>query len=77
MILAALAAVAMQSASDVQVRCEAFQAEHGGKIDCKCLGKLVANDADLLAEMMTITKPADLEKASNEMKLTLKACTDE
>ena len=77
MILAALAAAAaVQSASDIQASCEAFQAEHGGTVDCMCLGKLVANDDDLLAELMTITEPADLEKASNEMKLTLKACEE-
>ena len=77
MILAALAAAAaIQSAGDVQAACKAFQTEHGGDVDCVCLGKLVANDDDLLAELMTITEPADLEEASNEMKLTLKACEE-
>ena len=75
-LMAALAATTMQSADDVQARCEAYQAEHGGAVDCECLGKLVAADDDLLAELMAMTKPEDMDGASNEMKLTVKACTE-
>ena len=71
---AAAAALALQSAADIEGACKAFQAENGGTTDCACFGKLIAEDPDLMAELMTITSPEDLEGASDEMKMTIEAC---
>ena len=61
MIIATLAAAfALQSAGDIEASCKAFQAEHGGSGGLRvCVGKLIAADDDLLAELMTITTPED------------------
>ena len=75
-VLAGLLALNMQSAEQVEGACKAYQAEHGGDVDCTCFGKLVASDDDLLAELMTLQTPEDLEGASDEMKMTMKACSE-
>ena len=75
LIAAAAAAVSMQSADDLEAACKAFQAEHGGTADCRCLAEKVAGDEELLAEIATLTTPEDLAGASDKMKKAVADCT--
>ena len=73
-LLAAAAALTVQTADDYEAACKAYQAENGGTTDCRCLAEKVAADDALRAEIATLTKPEDLEGASDAMKKAIADC---
>ena len=76
LIAAAAAALTMQSVDDYEAACKAYQAEHGGTADCRCLAEKVAADEALQAEIAKLVTPEDVAGASDEMKQAVADCTD-
>ena len=76
LLAAGLAALTMQSADDYEAACKAYQAEHGGTADCRCLAEKVAADDELKAEIAQLATPEDLAGASDKMKKAVADCTD-
>ena len=75
LIAAGLAAVTMQSVDDYEAACKAFQAEHGGTADCRCLAEKVAADDELKAEIAKLVTPEDVANASDKVKKAVADCT--
>ena len=76
LIAAGLAALTMQSADDYEAACKAYQAEHGGTTDCRCLAEKVVADDELKAEIAKLVTPEDVANASDKMKEAVGDCTN-
>lgn len=79
MILASLFAsatvLAPAMANEVEEACEAYAAENGtDSSGCACLGEKAAGDADLVASIMSVTGPEDLEALDDAAKEVIGAC---
>ena len=73
-LLAAAAALTLQTADDYEAACKAYQAENGGTTDCRCLAEKVAADDELRAEIATLITPEDVANASDKMKKAVADC---
>ena len=71
--IAATAALTLQTSSELKAFCEGA-VEAGTKMDCACLVEKVGDDADVIAEILSLTSKEEVATKSEKTQAALKAC---